>query len=69
MSPHQRDVVRRRVGAFTYEEKPGLILEDVLESMYSDFERKHPNLVKLSAWKLILRRVAWNIKKVNRVGS
>lgn len=40
-SPHQRDVMRKRVGPFLYEEKPALILSDVLESMYEDFKLKN----------------------------
>lgn len=50
-----------------YEEKPAIILEDVLEAMFSDFDRKHPEQLKLSKWKEVLKEVAWNLKKVHRV--
>lgn len=61
--------MKRRVGPFLYEQKPALILEDVLEAMYADFESKHPMLLKFTKWKVILKEVAWNIKKVCSVGK
>lgn len=67
VSPHQRDVMKRRIGPFAYEEKPALILEDVLEAMFADFDKKHPKCIKFSKWKDVLRKVAWNIKKVRAV--
>ena len=62
-SPHQRDIVKRRVGPFVTESKPGLILEDVREAMHADFDSKQPGLLKYSRWKEVLNEVAWNIKK------
>ena len=35
-SPHQRDVMKRRLGPFVVEEKPAFILSDVREAMYAD---------------------------------
>lgn len=39
-SSHQRDVMRRRTGPFTYQEKAALILSDVREAMFADFKEK-----------------------------
>lgn len=66
VSPHQRDVAKRRRGPFVVEEKEGLILEDVRQAMHADFEKKHPSTLKYSKWKEVLKEVAWNIKKVRR---
>ena len=54
VSPHQRDVMRKRLAPFLVEERPGLILEDVLEAMYNDFNEKNPELLKISKWKEVL---------------
>ena len=66
-SPHQRDVVKKRTGPFTLEHRPGLILEDVREAMYTDFEEKHPGLLKFSQWKKVVKDEVWQIKKAYRL--
>ena len=58
--------MRKRLAPFLVEERPGLILEDVLEAMYNDFNEKNPELLKISKWKEVLAEEVWNIKKAYR---
>ena len=63
-SPHQRDVMRRRLGPFTYEEKAGLIQSDTNEGMFADFKKLHPEIdIKFSQYK---DELPWNRKKAYR---
>ena len=69
-SPSGCDIMRRKLGPFIFEEKPALILSDVLESMYASFKEKHA-LIKLSfsKYKEVVHEVAWNLKKAYRSGG
>jgi hypothetical protein len=59
--------MKRWVGPCTYEEKPALILSDVREAMFADFQTKNPTITILfSQWKVTLKTVAWNIRKAYR---
>ena len=52
-SPHQRDVMTRRVGPFVIESRPGLILSDVQEAMFAEFAKENPAVkLKESKWKV-----------------
>lgn len=66
-SPHTRDVMKRRTGPCTHEEKPAPILSDVRAAMYADFQNQQPT-VKLSyaQWKTTLKEEVWYIKKAYR---
>lgn len=66
-SPHQRDVMKRRTGPCTVEEKAALILSDVREAMFADFQEKHPEIkISFSQWKETLKTEVWNMKKAYR---
>eukprot|EP00966_Prymnesium_polylepis_P062684 1455098-Prymnesium_polylepis.2 len=66
-SPHQRDVMKRKTGPCTHEEKAALILSDVRQAMYADFQNKHPTIkLKYSKWKASLKELVWNMKKAYR---
>ena len=57
-SPHQRDYMKRTTGPCTFEEKPALILSDVREAMFADFQNTRPTIsIKYSQWKITLKEV------------
>ena len=43
-SPHQRDVMRRRLGPFNYDDRPAFILSDTIEGTFNDFKKQHPEI-------------------------
>lgn len=64
ISPHQRDVMRRRVGPFVVSEKPGHIMSDQEEVIYEDFIKAHPEeTIKPRQYKYEL---PWNRKHAYR---
>ena len=67
LSPHGRDVMKRRTGPCVVEEKPALILSDTKEAMFEDFQKQHPEVkIKFSRWKSALKKLVWNMKKTYR---
>jgi hypothetical protein len=63
-SPHQRDVMRRRLGPFVHEERPASIMSDTLEGVFADYQQTNPDsTIKLSQYKLEL---PWYHKKAYR---
>jgi len=63
LSPHGRDVMKRRTGPCVVEEKPALILSDTKETMFEDFQKHHPEVpIKFSRWKTLLKKLVWNMK-------
>ena len=63
-SPHQRDIMRRRVGPFLIEEKPAFIQSDTEEAMFELFQKERPDIaIKLRQYKYEL---PWNMKKAYR---
>tara|TARA_B110000046_G_C12951629_1_gene380417 strand:+ start:780 stop:1046 length:267 start_codon:yes stop_codon:yes gene_type:complete len=56
--------MKQNTGPCTYEEKAALILSDVRQAMYADFQNKHTAIkLSYSQWKASLKELVWNMKK------
>ncbi len=65
-SPCKRDVMAKHVGPRVWEKRQALILTCTRESLYTQFNDKHPNLLSSSKYDEVLSEEVWQLKRAYR---